>query len=65
MSHVLGFDPKRKTVSLPNDDDDRAYIAITADTHAGAAIDTYRDYLDPQYREAFDEWRGGYSNPSK
>src|SRR5262249_52357043 len=36
---------------------------ITADTHAGANHATYREYLDPKYREKFDEWRGGYKNP--
>ena len=41
------------------------YITITADTHAGAAIDAYRDYLDPSWREAFDAWRGSYRNPAK
>jgi len=41
------------------------YVCITADTHAGAAIDTYRDYLDPGYRDEFDAWRGSYKNPSK
>ena len=41
------------------------YVVITGDTHAGASIDGYRDYLDPAYRDRFDEWRGGYRNPSK
>ncbi len=41
------------------------YVTITADTHAGASIDAYRAYLDPDQRTAFDEWRGGYQNPSK
>jgi len=41
------------------------YVTITADTHAGASIDTYREYLDPDRRAEFDEWRGGYKNPSK
>lgn len=41
------------------------FIVITADTHAGASIDAYRDYLDPQYREDFDAWRGSYKNPAK
>lgn len=44
---------------------DRPYITITGDTHAGAAIDMYRDYLDPVYRDDFDAWRGAYRNPSK
>jgi predicted TIM-barrel fold metal-dependent hydrolase len=41
------------------------YITITADTHAGASIDGYREYLDPGDRSAFDEWREAYRNPSK
>ena len=45
--------------------DDRPYIAITADTHAGASIDAYREYLEPGERAAFDDWRGAYKNPAK
>jgi predicted TIM-barrel fold metal-dependent hydrolase len=41
------------------------YICITSDTHAGAAIDTYGEYLDPAYRSDFAAWRRGYKNPSK
>jgi len=41
------------------------YVTITADTHCGAAIDTYRDYLEPAEREEFDAWRGSYKNPAK
>ena len=41
------------------------YVVITADTHAGAAIDTYREYLDPARRAEFDDWRGQYKNPAK
>jgi len=48
----------------PNDAE-RPYITITADTHAGAAIDMYREYLDPADRADFDAWRGAYRNPSK
>ena len=40
------------------------YILITADTHAGGSHAQYREYLDAQYRDAFDEWRGGYKNPA-
>jgi predicted TIM-barrel fold metal-dependent hydrolase len=45
--------------------DNRPYITISADTHAGAAVEAYREYLDPKYRGEFDEWRAGYRNPSK
>lgn len=41
------------------------YILITADTHAGGSHAAYREYLDPSWREAFDEWRGGYRNPAQ
>jgi predicted TIM-barrel fold metal-dependent hydrolase len=41
------------------------YILITADTHAGGSHAQYREYLDPEYREAFDDWRGGYKNPAQ
>jgi predicted TIM-barrel fold metal-dependent hydrolase len=43
----------------------RPYTVITADTHAGASIDTYREYLDPSHRADFDAWRGRYKNPAK
>jgi predicted TIM-barrel fold metal-dependent hydrolase len=45
--------------------DPRPYVVITADTHAGAPIDAYREYLDPDWRGEFDAWRGAYRNPSK
>jgi len=41
------------------------YTVITADSHAGASIATYREYLDAQHQQLFDEWRGGYKNPQK
>lgn len=41
------------------------YVLITADTHAGGSHAQYREYLDPAYRDAFDEWRAGYKNPSQ
>jgi len=50
-------------MSTPSED--RPYVVITADTHAGASIDAYRDYLDPDQRDAFDAWRGQYKNPSE
>ena len=41
------------------------FILITADTHAGGSHAQYREYLDPEWRVAFDDWRGGYKNPSQ
>lgn len=41
------------------------YILITADTHAGGSHTHYREYLEEKYLPAFDEWRGGYKNPSQ
>lgn len=39
------------------------YITISSDCHAGGNHAQYREYLDPAYREQFDEWRGQYQNP--
>ena len=44
---------------------DGHYTIITADSHAGGSHAAYREYLDPQYHEEFDEWRGRYKNPFK
>jgi predicted TIM-barrel fold metal-dependent hydrolase len=33
------------------------YLVISADGHAGPPPATYRDYLDPDFREAFDEFQ--------
>ena len=41
------------------------YVVITSDSHAGASIDTYRDYLDEKHKKLFDDWRGTYRNPQK
>lgn len=39
------------------------YTVISSDTHAGGSHAMYREYLESKYHEAFDEWRGEYSNP--
>jgi predicted TIM-barrel fold metal-dependent hydrolase len=44
---------------------DPTYVVITGDTHAGASIETYREYLDPRWKDEFDAWRSAYRNPSK
>ena len=41
------------------------YTIITADSHAGASIATYREYLDEKHQALFDDWRGSYKNPQK
>src|ERR1700723_3093717 len=41
------------------------YTIISADTHAGGSHAQYRNYLDPEFIEEFDAWRGGYKNPFK
>jgi predicted TIM-barrel fold metal-dependent hydrolase len=41
------------------------YTIVTADAHAGASIETYREYLDEKHRALFDEWRGSYRNPQR
>ena len=42
-----------------------SYTIISADTHAGGSHEQYREFLDPQWRDEFDEWRGRYKNPWK
>ncbi|HET6875097.1 MAG TPA: amidohydrolase family protein [Acidimicrobiales bacterium] len=39
------------------------YTVISADCHAGADLLEYRAYLDPDYREDFDNWASTYVNP--
>ena len=41
------------------------YTIISADTHAGANHETYREYLDPRFHDDFDAWRSKYKNPWK
>ena len=41
------------------------YTIISSDTHAGANHETYREYLDPAWRDEFDAWREKYKNPWK
>jgi len=41
------------------------YTIISADTHAGGSHEQYREFLDPAYRQDFDDWRGQYKNPWK
>ena len=39
------------------------YVVISADTHAGADLRQYRDYLPRRWHEEFDAWAEGYSSP--
>jgi len=48
--------------SVPTGD---RYTIISADTHAGGSHKAYREYLDPEFRDDFDAWRGEYRNPYK
>ncbi len=48
----------------PTHGDDH-YTVISADCHAGGSHEQYREFLDPAYRDAFDDWRGEYRNPFK
>jgi len=46
-----------------SNDLDSHYTIISADCHAGGSHQQYREYLDPQYLDDFDAWRGRYKNP--
>ena len=39
------------------------YVVISSDTHAGAELHEYRDYLDPEWHERFDTWAATYVSP--
>ncbi|MEE3330410.1 MAG: amidohydrolase family protein [Myxococcota bacterium] len=52
-------------MSPSTDHADRNYVVISADTHAGASVNDYRQYLDTKHQKLFDEWRGEYKNPQK
>ena len=44
---------------------DDHYVVISCDTHAGGSHAQYREYLDDEYKPAFDAWREKYKNPFK
>ena len=46
-----------------SNDLDSHYTIISVDCHAGGSHQQYREYLDPQYLDDFDAWRGRYKNP--
>ncbi|HKA15119.1 MAG TPA: amidohydrolase family protein [Myxococcota bacterium] len=46
-------------------DPSRPYVVITADSHAGASIEKYREYLDEKHKQLFDDWRQHYRNPQQ
>src|SRR3990172_7623091 len=57
--------PRPESLPVTTSESVSPYVVISADTHAGASIQTYRDYLEPSLRDEFDAWRGSYKNPQK
>jgi predicted TIM-barrel fold metal-dependent hydrolase len=39
------------------------YTVISSDCHAGADLHDYRRYLDPEFRDEFDDWAATFVNP--
>jgi predicted TIM-barrel fold metal-dependent hydrolase len=39
------------------------YLVISADCHAGASMDTYREYLTSSLHDDYDAWRADFVNP--
>ena len=39
------------------------YVVISADCHAGATMEMYRQYLDAGFVDEYDDWRKGFQNP--
>ena len=43
-------------MSTATDSPDRRFTVISADTHGGAHPSAYREYLDAEFRDDFDDW---------
>ena len=41
------------------------FVVISSDTHAGASVEGYKEYLDAKHQSLFEDWRGTYKNPQK
>lgn len=50
------------STNAPSRPTDR-YTIISSDCHAGGSHEQYREFLDPEFRDDFDAWRGEYRNP--
>ena len=42
---------------------DERYVVISADGHAGASMETYGDFLDPEFRDDFARFRATFQDP--
>lgn len=58
---VVGTDPQAGDAAQAVTDE--RYVVVSSDTHAGADLLEYREYLDPQWRPEFDTWAASYSSP--
>ena len=50
-------------MSEPHNSVEQRYTIISSDCHAGGNMAAYEEYLDPAWRDEFNEWRGAYRNP--
>src|SRR5689334_16727328 len=39
------------------------YLILSSDAHAGAPLGAYRDYLESQWHDEFDQWLAAVVNP--
>jgi predicted TIM-barrel fold metal-dependent hydrolase len=39
------------------------HVVVSSDCHAGAQMETYREYLDSSWHDEFDAWAAAYTNP--
>lgn len=42
---------------------DERYVVISADCHGGASMDLYGDYLEPEFRDEYAQFRAAFRNP--
>lgn len=45
---------------MPDAPESERLLIISSDGHIGPPVERYREYVDPKYRQAFDEWLAGY-----
>ena len=47
--------------ALPEEDQSSRVMLLSADCHAGPRVEQFREFLDPEFRQAFDEYAAAVS----
>src|SRR5262245_50880886 len=57
--HPMANEPRNEPENRADAADDRPYVVISSDSHAGLPTELYRDYLEKEFHPAFDEFLAG------